>query len=217
MITPVNQNVLQNQTFAETDGRISAHSYLPPPCKGCSNRVKMGGKVQDHPEAFEYLEKVPLETRIVVINGGAWFSEHFLVLNGTTVFRETLEALLPQLAKLQRERNYQLDLYFLTLPGVDPATAKKTSFDWGEYEKRNRIISDVFSEGSMGRYNITVTVLHNDRFFFDRRKKVDGDMISTPDRLHYCVPGAFSPPSFLFEVILHFHVRNRLKQEGLID
>eukprot|EP00599_Poterioochromonas_sp_BG-1_P013034 CAMPEP_0173155768 /NCGR_PEP_ID=MMETSP1105-20130129/14320_1 /TAXON_ID=2985 /ORGANISM="Ochromonas sp., Strain BG-1" /LENGTH=208 /DNA_ID=CAMNT_0014072293 /DNA_START=861 /DNA_END=1487 /DNA_ORIENTATION=+ len=148
--------------------------------------------LNQHAESFEYLEKVPLETRIVVINSGALYP---LFQNGTTVFRETLEALLPQLAKLQRERNYQLDLYFLTLPGVDPATAKKTSFDWGEYEKRNRIISDVFSEGSTGRYNITVTVLHNDRFFFDRRKKVDGDMISTPDRLHYCVPGAFSPPT----------------------
>ena len=150
-------------------------------------------------------------------NGGAWFSEYFLVQNGTIVLRETLEALLLQLAKLQRERDYKLDLYFLTLPGVDPAIAKKASFGWDEYEKKNRIISDVFSERSMTRYNITVTLIHNDQFFSDRKKKVDGYMISTPDRLHYCVPGTFSPPSFLFEVILHFHVRNRLKQEGLID
>ncbi len=165
-------------------------------------------------EAFEYLQKIPLETRIVVINGGALYP---LVQNGTTLFQETLEALLPQLAKLQRQRNYQLDLYFLTLPGAAPTAEKKTSFDWGEYEKRNRIISDVFSESSMAKYNITVTLIRNDQLFFDRRSKVDGEMIYTPDRLHYCVPGAFSPPSFLFEVILHFHVRNRLKQEGLID
>jgi len=64
---PCQPQCLTNQTFAETDGKISPRSYLPPPCKGCSNRVQMTGKIHDHPEAFDYLRKIPQETRIVVI------------------------------------------------------------------------------------------------------------------------------------------------------
>ncbi len=76
---PYQPQCLTNQTFAQTDGKIKLRSYLPPPCKGCANHMKMTGKLQDHPEAFAYLQQIPQETRIIVINGGAWFSEYFLV------------------------------------------------------------------------------------------------------------------------------------------
>jgi hypothetical protein len=215
-----------NSTFLRTDGQKKKYFYLPAPCEGCPK----GEKRPFHPEAsfsenaffFDYLKYIPKETKLLVMNGGAWYTEWYHVVNGTQRFQETLSGLLPFLADLQnnRMRNNQepLDFYFLGLPTVDASASKNRGYEWDEYPKRNQIARNLFQTTARQKFNLSITFLPNEEWFHSRKEMFsDGENIATSDKLHYCVPGVFSAPSFLFELAWHFHLRNRFLNSQIID
>jgi hypothetical protein len=221
---PCVPSCLSNSTFLITDGQKKKYGYLPGPCEGCPK----GEKRPFHPEAslsenaffFDYLKYIPKETKLLVLNAGAWYTEWFLIKNGTQRFQETLLGLLPFLAQLQsnriRDNQDPLDFYFLGLPTLN--ASNNPGYEWDEYPPRNEIARNLFETTARHKYNLSITFLPNAEWFRTRKEMFsDGPNIATPDKLHYCVPGVFSAPSFLFELVWHFHLRNRLLKSQSIS
>lgn len=209
---PCYPKCLTNQTFLITDGQVSRYRYLPSPCKGCPDGIRSNQGLFENADIFSYFKEIPHETRILVLNAGVWFTKYFSIEEGTLTFSETLLALLPHLLTLQQERNYYLDIYFLSLPFVDPELGKNEDFEWKEYSQRNQIIEDIMVNYARIHYNLSITVIPNEQLFLNRKRLFDSGAISAPDNLHYCVPGSFSAPTFLFELILHHHISKRVQE-----
>lgn len=185
----------------------------PTPCSGCPDGKKRFDSAMGHSELFSQLFDIPASTRVLVINGGTWFTRDWYVENNTEVFKDAVRAFIPELAKLQKQRNYALDIYFITLPAVDPSLSLRNSFEWDTFEERNRFLYDVLSDKALAVHNLTVTILPNDKLF--RRKNMSEERnVFSPDNFHYSSISVFSPPTFLFQLIVHHHVNKVLKAKS---
>lgn len=212
---PCNPACLSDPVYLVTDGRKQDDNpHFPTPCQACPDGKTLEGNPLDHIDVlFAYLKDIPSSVRVLVLDGGAWFIGRFHVFDGTTKLKESLQLLLPALAKLQKERDYQLDIFFLALPEVDVNIPFHEALEWDQYEAKNRLIYDILSPKSTSVYNISITILQNNQFF-ERKRLYEKRNVFSPDGLHYCHPGTFSPPSFFFELILHYHVTKLL---GLME
>ncbi len=201
-----------DETYRKKEGFKRSVRNSPGPCEGCPDGNISHHSPFDHPEFFRALQEIPLSVRVLVLDAGAWFTP--LLLKGedsTTIYKETLEALIPHLAYFQKQRNYEVDLYFLPLPGVDPSLAISPSHEWSKYEEKNQIMYNLFSPQFLAAHNLTITILPN-KELFQRKHLIDGvTNVFLRDNLHYCGPGAFSPDSFLFELLAHSHVVRKFK------
>ncbi len=201
-----------DKNYLRTEGLKRDYRHGLSPCQGCPDGNLTHRSPLNHPEVFDMLYEIPLSVRVLVLDAGAWFiSDSLRGEDSSAVYKETLEAFIPHLAYFQKQRNYQLDIYFLPLPGVDPSLAKSPSHEWSRYEEKNQILYTLFSPRSLAAHNLTVTILPNDELF-QRKHLINGATnVFLPDNLHYCTPGAFSPNSFLFELIAHNHVIKKLE------
>ncbi len=203
-----------DETYLKTEGSKKDIRYELSPCGGCPNGNISSRSPFTHPELFYMLHVIPLSVRVLVLDAGAWFiSDNVRGEDSNVVYKETLEALIPHLVYFQKQRNYEVDIYFLPLPGVDPSLAKSPSHEWSKYEEKNRILYSLFSLQSLSVHNITITLLPNNKIFH-RKNLINGiSNYFLPDNLHYCAPGAFSPDSYLFELIVHNHVVKKLREK----
>jgi hypothetical protein len=233
---PCQPRCLTDPTFLQTEGQIRKSPFVAPPCHACSKGVQYHYNLSNAEESkgvFAYLTLVPKETRLLVINAGSWFTKYFQIEKGTLLFENTLRALLPHLKKLQDFRSNarniaygeskgSLDIYFVGLPEL--LSSGDPSFEWDEFPQRNAIAKKVLLEEAKQQYDLNITFISQEDIFRDRKNAAvfrgpggDAMSLATPDALHYCAPGVFSLPSFLFEMIWHLHVRNRLIQAGIIE
>lgn len=212
---PCHLSCLTNSTYFVTDGQKASSEYFPFPCKGCPDGRRITGEAKDNPELFtyfSYLKDIPSSVRVLLLNAGPWYIKRFHVLDGNKEFRETLQALVYYLAMIQKEREYQLDIYFLALPSVDADLPDYVSLEFTGYKEKNEILYDVFSPHATSSYNLSVTIIANHQFY--QKKALQGkENVFSSDNLHYCFPGTFSPPSFLFETIVHHHVMKLMSKE----
>ncbi len=101
------------------------------PCQGCPDGNMTHRYPFDHPEVFYTLHELPQSVRVLVFDAGAWFvANNVRGEDSTAIYKETLEAFIPHLAYFQKQRNYEVDIYFLSLPGVDPSLAKSPGHEW---------------------------------------------------------------------------------------
>ncbi len=205
-----------DETFRKKKGLKGYYRDLPGPCQGCMDGNISHRYPSNHPEVFYMLHDLPLSVKVLVLDAGAWFiSENVKGEDSTAIFKETLEAFIPHLAYFQKQRNYEVDIYFLPLPGVDSSLAKSASYEWPKFEEKNRVLYKLFSPESLAVHNVTVTILPNDELF-QRKHLISGlTNVFLHDNLHYCAPGTFSPDSFLFELLLHNHIVKKLSSKRM--
>lgn len=165
-------------------------------CEGCPDGI------QHSLSEFEYntpwLRRIPVGTDILILGAGTWYNFYRGYINSSLTYTETIQFIAPILRYLVVTKG--VDVYWLDLPpyvAPDEGEGKENPFyEWDKFEWKNRVAEKLLSAVGV-KFIDSWSALH-------QRKQAD-IAVSDSGHLHWCTPGAFSVPAFLFHSVLHLH------------
>lgn len=180
---PCQPQCLTNATFRE---EVRKTDWLNLPCFGCSS-----GKLPK--VKFDWLQKIPHNTKYLVTGTGAWYNGAQYVFNSSAAYQETLLDLQPIFKELIDKKGVKI--YWIGLPPMLPGgeMQKFFKYDWMLFHEKDAIAKAAFADFDV-HFIDTAALLR-------KRKKKDEDI--SADGMHWCSPGKYSATSFLIQVLFH--------------
>eukprot|EP00603_Paraphysomonas_imperforata_P004767 CAMPEP_0114446406 /NCGR_PEP_ID=MMETSP0103-20121206/19191_1 /TAXON_ID=37642 ORGANISM="Paraphysomonas imperforata, Strain PA2" /NCGR_SAMPLE_ID=MMETSP0103 /ASSEMBLY_ACC=CAM_ASM_000201 /LENGTH=428 /DNA_ID=CAMNT_0001618185 /DNA_START=86 /DNA_END=1372 /DNA_ORIENTATION=+ len=207
---------LQNSSF-----RLSVRKKFPDPCSGCPegkpvsstpphhSSYGQGAPVGEHSSTVSasvvagspitksvrsqwWMQKLPPDTRVLVIGTGAWYNSFQGMEQGSEEYGKTLFLLRPIFRHLIDEG---VMIIWLALPPMvdDLSFAKAGEYGWDSFRANNARAFQSFRE--MGVLFLDLGLMMYERKIYDPRSSADG--------LHWCNLGRTSMPSIINQMIFH--------------
>lgn len=130
---PCVESCLTNQTFLKT---ATMKGSFPTPCNGCPDGVKRTSMLSNATKSFWWMNEVPHNTKLLVLNTGAWYNSHHGIDHSAIEYAKTLSILKPILSEYVSKGVYVI---WIDLPPLfDAFTDKWNKYEWDQYHAKNQ-------------------------------------------------------------------------------
>jgi hypothetical protein len=175
------------------------------------------------------------KTNILILGTGAWHDNYNYIENSTNHFQSFLIEVFPLLKELQTNKRKDLLIFWVSLPTMFQTLSPtdEVLFEWESYSKKNALLKTAITKYNKemeteflqqsGSDNRQSVFLHK-MFYIDMETYASSrkfyewktQKLFAHDHLHWIIPGSFSVPSFVFEIIFHLFIRYHLINDRLI-
>lgn len=169
-------------------------------CEGCPH----GNLTSAFEDKFAWIKLIPPSTKVLVLNGGAWYTKGSIDSDSDAVYRDTLTSIATILRQFISDG---IDVYWYEIPPSLPSIdgAIQSSWERATYAKKNEFAKRVLDGTGVTYLNYTLAAVSR-----KTEEKTRYNTAVSLDGLHWCSPGPFAFTRTILESVLHLHVaRNK--------
>lgn len=187
---PCKSACFTNATFLS----IKRHDHGHHSCEGCMN-----GKLNNTFEArFGWVAQVPRRTKILVVNGGTWYTRRTIEDDSDAVYRDTMISVATILRIFVEEG---MSVFWYEIPPTVSVDGRLHS----EWERTRYAIKNAFARSVLagtGVVFLNITPAATARKLEEAARQTS----ASSDGLHWCSPGPFAFTRTVLESILHLYM-----------
>jgi len=172
-------------------------------CDGCPD-----GKEVPVEDGFGWLQSLVEDEEdypVLILSTGPHWNTNNHIQDPRETFTKTMEAMYTALLVTLESKGW--DVYVIGVPWV-AINGQPRSWGWHDYAYFNNELRRIFANAPSH-----LTLIDHEGLSRGRKvlEKANGGDI-TSDQLHYCNPGQWSMPHFIFESIMHLHALKSMRK-----